>query len=62
MEGVLYLKNGVLKRWNKYFTILDDETLMITVLKKSFKGKVALTISLEPDVHGQVNLKVFPMS
>jgi len=24
MEGILYLKNGVLKTWKKYYAILDE--------------------------------------
>ena len=62
MEGILYLKNGIIKSWNKYYAIFNDQDQTLVLLKKSFKGKPSLSISFEADVKGKVQVKVYPMS
>jgi len=51
----------MINMWKRYYAILNEEDNTFILLKKSFKGKVALKISLNPDIHGQVLIKVYPM-
>ena len=62
MEGILYLKDGILNGWNKYYAILKEEESLMVLLKKSYTGKVKLSLSLSQDIQGLVHLKVYPMN
>ena len=47
--------------WKRYYAVLHEDDNTFILLKKSFKGKVALKISLNPDIQGLIQIKVYPM-
>lgn len=53
MEGVLYLKEGLIERYNRYYALIDAERAVLVLRKKSYQGKEALSLDLQPGSPGK---------
>lgn len=56
------MHEGRLQGFKKYFAKLDADSSKLMFFKKSYNGRLALSISLLKDKDGNSALKVYPLS